>query len=167
MAIPMTTLEDRLQDEAWMNANKILIGFLYTVMSNKQLISAFISKKKKTHAFWFQNYVHCKTLTFHLLLCCIDPINLLLNRIHNSMRFIDYSLGAFVDSMAAFKIICKTNINKITVILLFSMYQIPIMQLNLMLFENTTGNTISNRAKFETINNTRTTRSKMDHPELH
>jgi hypothetical protein len=47
MAIPMTTLEDRLQDEAWMNANKILIGFLYTVMSNKQLISAFISKKKK------------------------------------------------------------------------------------------------------------------------
>jgi hypothetical protein len=43
----MTTLEDRLQDEAWMNANKILIGFLYTVMSNKQLISAFISKKKK------------------------------------------------------------------------------------------------------------------------
>ena len=36
-----------------------------------------------------------------------------------------------------------------------------------MLFEDTTGNTISNRAKFETINNTRTTRSKKDHPELH
>ena len=36
-----------------------------------------------------------------------------------------------------------------------------------MLFEDTTGNRISNRAKFETINNTRTTRSKKDHPELH
>ena len=35
----------------WMT-NKILIGFLYTVMSNKQLISAFISKKKK------KNYIY-------------------------------------------------------------------------------------------------------------
>ena len=57
-------------------------------------------------------YVHCTSLTFHLFLCCIDPINLLLNRIHNSVRFIDSNLGTFVDSVAAFKIICKTNINK-------------------------------------------------------
>ena len=32
MAIPMTTLEDGLQDEARKNANIILTGFLFTVI---------------------------------------------------------------------------------------------------------------------------------------
>ena len=45
MAIPMTNLED------WLLVRMIdkynLVRFLYTVMSNKQLITAIISKKKK------------------------------------------------------------------------------------------------------------------------
>ena len=47
MAIPRTTLEDGLQDEARKNANIILTGFLYTVLLLFWVINSILFKKKK------------------------------------------------------------------------------------------------------------------------
>ena len=47
MAIPMTTLEDGLQDEARKNANIILTGFLFTVLLLFWLINSILYKQTK------------------------------------------------------------------------------------------------------------------------